>query len=198
MVARSAEAVLDALLALLPPGWAVPRLRDAALARLLAAPAAEIARIEAAALAQLVESDPRAAAALLPDYERVLGPDPCDPAGATEIGERRRIAHQRWTQQGSQSRAFFVALSASRGVAITIEERKPFKAGRSKAGQPLAPRECRFTWRIRLPTTRVVSFRAGRSKAGQSLGSIEASAAECPIRRLAPAHTIPVFAYGAP
>ncbi|WP_439596450.1 YmfQ family protein [Falsiroseomonas sp.] len=182
------------LLALLPPGW-LARDTDSVMGRVLRAPAVELVRLETSALSLLTQSDPRVATDLLGDFERVLGPDPCDPAGPTTVPERQRVAHQRWTQAGSPTIAFFIALAASRGVAITIEERRPFKAGASKAGHPLAPRTCRFFWLIRLPSTRVIRFRAGASKAGHSLGSIEAVGVECPIRRFAPAHTTPVFAY---
>lgn len=194
-MARDADQVLAGMLALLPSGWAVPHAPDSNLARLLRPLAARLAAVEASADALRAEVDPRVADALLPDYERVLGPDPCDPAGPTTLSERRRVAHQRWTQRGDPSRAFFVALAASRGVEISIEERRPFKAGASKAGHRVAPRTARFFWVVRLPATRVIRFRAGASKAGQSLGAIVPTGAECPIRRFAPAHTTPVFFY---
>jgi len=192
---RDQAEVLRAMLALAPPGWAVPTQAESRFARLLGAFAGRVAEAEAAGAALLEEADPRKAVALLADYERVLGPDPCNPAGPDTDSERRRVAHQRWTQAGYQSRAFYIGLAASRGVAITIEERRPFKAGASKAGHPVAPRTCRFFWKVNLPPTRVIRFRAGASQAGQSLGAIVPTGAECPIRRFAPAHTTPVFFY---
>lgn len=198
MIARDPATVRDGMLALLPPGWALPRDASSRLGRLLGAPAARVAALEGDAAALLAEMDPRGALRLLAAFERVLGPDPCDAAGAATTPDRQRVAHQRWTAQAGQSRAFFIGLAAARGVAITIEERRAFKAGASRAGQRLAPRECGLVWRVRLPATRLVNFRAGASRAGHSLGAINAAGVECPITRLAPAHTQPVFAYGAP
>ena len=197
MTPRGAAAVRNGTLAIAPPGWAVPRDPGSRLSRLLGVPAAEIAAVERSAAALLEEIDPRSATYLLDDFERALGPDPCDSAGPTTMAERRRVAHSRWTLLGGASIPFFVAFAAARGVAITVEERRPFKAGRSKAGHPCATREARFSWRVRLPASRAVTFRAGAGRAGQSLGAILPAGVECAIARLAPAHTAVVFAYGA-
>lgn len=197
-MARDADQVLAGMLALLPPGWAVPHAPDSNLARLLRPFAARLAAVEASADALRAEVDPRVADALLPDYERVLGPDPCDPAGPTTLSERRRVAHQRWTQRGDPSRAFFVALAASRGVEISIEEGVPSEAGAMQAGDELVPTQERFVWGVRLLTERVIEPEAGALEAGMPLGEIVEVGVECPIRRFAPAHTLPVFIYEEP
>jgi uncharacterized protein YmfQ (DUF2313 family) len=189
---------LRRLLGLLPPGRALPQDPAAEHTALLRPIAAEFAHHGQRIRDLLEEYDPRTATELLPDFERVLGPDPCGTALPLTLPERRRVVHARWTQRGGQSIAYFVGLAASYGVAITIEERRPFKAGASKAGHPVAPRACRFVWRVRLPATRAITFRAGASRAGQSLGRIVPVGVECPITRLAPAHTVPVFSYGDP
>lgn len=198
MTPRTPPDVRDGMLALLPPGWATPREAGSRLGRLLSAPARRVAAVEAEAADLAMEIDPRTATNLLADFERLLGPDPCDPGAALTLGERRVLAHGRLTAGGGQSRAFFIAIAAARGVAVTIEEFRPFTTGAARTGRRLATRSCRFFWRVRLGPTRLVNFRIGASSTGQSLGAIEASAVECPIRRLAPAHTTPLFAYGAP
>lgn len=197
-MARTADQVLDGVLALLPPGWAVPQGRDSNLARVIRPFAARLAAVEASADALAAEVDPRIADALLPDYERVLGPDPCNPAGPTTVSERRQVAHQRWTQRGDPSRAFFTALAASRGVAITIEEATPSEAGVMQAGDELVPGTERFVWGVHLPTERVIEPEAGALEAGMPLGEIVEAGVECVIRRFAPAHTLPVFIYEEP
>ncbi|GGG31100.1 tail protein [Caldovatus sediminis] len=194
---RSAEDVLAELLALLPSGWAWPREADSALARLLRGAAAEIARIEAAAAALLAQVDLRAADALLPDYERVLGPDPCGrDLLLTGLDERRRAAHQRWTAGGLQTPAYFEAIAAQLGVPeARVEESRPFVCGGAEAGMELVPPAEVFVWRMHLPPTRVIEFEAGGAEAGAPLGEIVPALVECVIRRLAPAHTTPVFSY---
>lgn len=193
-MSRSAEAVHAGILALLPPGrWR--RDAEGQLARLLLPLAGEIARFEAAAEALLEEMDPRSAVALLPDWERLLGADPCGrDLMATSLQDRQASAHQRLTMRGTPTPAFFVALAAQLGVAVTIEEAWPFEAG-DEAGAELVPEGEQFSWLVRLPATRVVDFEAGGSEAGDLLGEIMPSLVECVIRYHAPAHTTPVFQY---
>jgi len=194
---RGADDVLAELLALLPLGWAWPRDADSALARVLRGAAEEIARIEAAAAALLAQVDPRAADELLPDYERVLGPDPCGrDMLLTGLDERRRAAHQRWTEGGLQTPAYFEAIAAQLGVPdARVEETVPFVCGVAEAGMELTPPSEIFVWQVHLPATRVIEFEAGGAEAGAPLGELVPSLVECVIRRLAPAHTSPVFSY---
>lgn len=194
---RGTDDVLAELLALLPPGWVWPRDADTALARVLRGPAEEIARLEAAAAALLAQVDPRTANELLPDYERVLGPDPCGrDLLLTGLDERRRAAHQRWTAGGLQTPAYFEAIAAQLGVPeARVEETVPFVCGVAEAGMELTPPSEIFVWQMHLPATRVIEFEAGGAEAGAPLGEIVPSLVECVIRRLAPAHTSPVFSY---
>lgn len=195
---RFTETIRDDLIALLPSGWALGA-RGGIIDVLLTALAAGMADAEEDAAALIPEMDPRTAYRLLPDFERVLGPDPCgrDLSGLT-LGDRRRLAHQRWTSLGGASRAYFIGLAAKLGYAITIEEFRPSRSGTLRAGQRLRPEGCQFVWRVRIgKLVSVTKFRAGASTAGHSLGAFKISDLECVIRRLAPAHTTVIFAYGA-
>ncbi|WP_431281670.1 YmfQ family protein [Humitalea sp. 24SJ18S-53] len=194
---RDTAAVTAALLALLPQGWAWSRSPDAVAVRLLAAPAAEIATMEAA-IQQLLDevADPRLADAMLPDFERVLGPDPCG-RDMAELGaqSRRLIAHQRWTLRGGASIGFFTDLAALVGVPITIEEIVPSESGLEECSYELIPPEQRFVWIVHLPATSLIEHECGVAEAGDPLGDFEASLVECVIRDHAPAHTLPIFSY---
>lgn len=94
------------------------------------------------------EIDPRTANALLPDFERVLGPDPCGrDLGNQTIEQRQRRAHQRWIAKGGASIPYFVKMAASLGHTIEIEEFWPSNAGVLLAGQPLIAEGEQFTAR---------------------------------------------------
>jgi uncharacterized protein YmfQ (DUF2313 family) len=191
------EAQLAHLLALSPPGGAYPRARDSNWARALAPLAGEQARIEAEAEAMLIEVDPRRAQPLLADYERVLGDDPClGPSAELPLGIRQQLAHQRWTNRGGATPAFFVALAAAVDVTITITESEAFEAGVATAGMELVPEAGRFEWVVSLPApTVLIEFETGAADAGTPLGDFAPNPVECLIRAAAPAHTAVYFNY---
>lgn len=196
-MSEAREAHLAHLLALSPPGAAFPRARSSNWARALAPLAGEHALIEAEAEAMLVEVDPRRATRLLPDYERVLGDDPClGPAAELPLSIRQQLAHQRWTNRGGATPAFFVALAAAVDVAITVTESEAFEAGVATAGMELVPEAGRFEWVVSLPApTVLIEFEAGVAEAGTPLGDFVPSPVECLIRAAAPAHTTVYFNY---
>jgi uncharacterized protein YmfQ (DUF2313 family) len=189
------EAGLAHLLALSPPGAAFPRARESNWARALAPLAAEHTRVETEVEALLPEVDPGRADTLLPDYERVLGDDPClGPSAALPLNIRQAVARQRWTSRGGATPAFFIALAAAIGVTITITESEPsglaFECGAELISEP-----GRYEWIVNLPLTSVIEFEAGATEAGSPLGDLVLSPVECLIRARAPAHTTVYFNY---
>ncbi|MCX5497335.1 DUF2313 domain-containing protein [Kaistia dalseonensis] len=194
-MSRSADTVHREMLSLLPPGWVWPRDEGSLFAALLKPAATLLAEVEATAEAMLDEVDPRTAVLCLPDFERVLGPDPCgrDPS-TLRIAARQELAHQRWTARGGQSIAYFVGMAAKRGVTITIEEAHTSQADEMEAGDEIVNSPEEFVWRVLLTLTSPVEFEAD-SEAGELLYDFELSDIECDIRRAAPAHTDVVFAY---
>jgi uncharacterized protein YmfQ (DUF2313 family) len=196
-MARLVPTILRSVVAKLPTGFALGR-RDGVIDIALEGAITPVVDIEAGAEAMMVETDPRSADNFLADFERVLGPDPCGrDAGGLSVGDRRRLAHQRWTATGGQSIPYLVGLAAKLGVSITIEEFWPSRAGVLRAGQPVRAEGCQFVFRVHIPgLVTVINFKAGVSRAGQKLGSFQISSIECDIRRLKPAHTQVTFAYG--
>ena len=195
-MARLASTILQSIIAKLPTGFALGY-RGGVLDVVLESAADSIAEIEANAEALMMEIDPRTANALLPDFERVLGPDPCGrDLDLQTIEARQRLAHQRWTATGGQSIPYMVSIAEKLGVHVTIDEFWPSRAGVLRAGTRLRPEGCQFVWRVNIPgLVTVIKFRAGVSRAGNRLGEFIISSIECELRRIKPAHTEVVFSY---
>lgn len=195
-MSRSVEAIRAEQLGHLPPGWIWPRGDDSLLAALLWPMAAGLADLEAMAEAMMEEVDPRTAALCLPDFERVLGPDPCGrDTAALPLAERQKLAHMRWTGRGGQSVPYYIGLAAARGVAITVEEFRTSQVGVLVAGDELINSPEQFAWLVKLQLGDWRIFRAGESTAGDLLYEFLLSDIECDLRRAQPAHTEVVFSY---
>lgn len=196
-MSRSPAHVHQEMLSLLPPGWIWPRAEEKSLLAAVLQPAAVmISEIEATAAAMMEEIDPRTAVHCLPDFERVLGPDPCGRDLSTlSVAERQQLAHQRWTARGGQSVAYFTAFAARRGVDIRIREARPSQVGVMLAGDELINSPEQFIWRIELLLGIWDYFRAGEHTAGDLLFSFELSDIECDLRRLQPAQSRLIFTY---
>mgnify|MGYP001759980871 CR=1 FL=1 len=192
---RPQSTILASLIGKLPRGFALGK-RGGVLDAVLDSIAKVLVQAEADAEKLMDEIDPRTANALLPDFERVLGPDPCGrDLGSQTIEQRQRRAHQRWIAKGGASIPYFVKMAASLGHTIEIEDFWPSIAGVLQAGQPLIAEGEQFTWRVKLQLISEWIFRAGVNQAGQPLGGFEISDIECELRRLKPAHTQLVFSY---
>jgi uncharacterized protein YmfQ (DUF2313 family) len=158
--------------------------------------APELARVDRRASDLINELDPRTTSELLTDWERVLGlPDGCTGQLGT-LQERRNAIVAKLNAIGGQSREYFIALAATHGFEITVEEFRPFQAGVSRAGENVNSQFWRFAWRVNAPETTVWAFRAGQSTAGEPLRNWGNKPLECLIRKYKPAHTHPIFAYG--
>ena len=149
------------------------------------------------------EADPRTTVQLLAEWETALGlPDPCTPADATlTLQERRNRVVQKLTLGGGQSPAFFIALAASIGYSIEIDEPRPFVCGISACGDPIGGAYTdRHYWRVRVPEPRTTWFRTGESRCGDRLGVIDrAEDLECILEGAKPAQSRLLFSYeGAP
>lgn len=142
-----------ALQALLPPGPAWPRDPDAVLTQLLAAKAAGLAAVDAQGDALLLEADPRTADQLLPSWLSAFGiPYPGAPSPPDNATAQAAVVQQ-MTLQPSPSRTWFKALATFFGFQSEILTYRPFRAGMSSAGDPVATDPCRFAWTLVLYTT---------------------------------------------
>ena len=197
MQARPADAVRDELLWLLPPGEGLARDLDSVFAGVLAAPAAGIAAAEQAAMRLSDEIQPGLADALLEDFQRVLGPDPCGRDQLLlSLGDVRTLTASRWIARGGQTPAYFIALAASLGTNITIDEQTIARCGRAACGDELATDPEQFIWVVNLPASRLIDPMCAAAECGDLLGDFAPNLCECAIRLAAPAHTTVVFSYG--
>jgi uncharacterized protein YmfQ (DUF2313 family) len=181
---------------LLPRGWAWPRDPDTVLMRTFAGLAVEFARLHRRDCDLLSEAYPGTAIETLSDWERICGlPDPCVQPPITSLQQRRAAVLFKLAARGGQSRAYFIAVAFSFGFIIHITEFFPFRAGRSRAGEPCNNVDWQFTWKITSAQYRVWSFLAGASTAGEPLRQWGNKMLECLLDPLKPAHTILQFAY---
>lgn len=199
-MSRGKDQVQADIVRLAPRGWVWPHCAQVAspsLFETLFKPIATgTADVELTAGQMLEEIDPRTATLMLPDFERVLGPDPCgrDPS-TMSLAQRRQLAHQRWTARGGASIQYFVALAARRGVAINIVENRTTQADGAQAGDELIESPEQFAWTIELALLGETVARADEAQAGDLLLDITLSDVECDIRRAKPAHTEVAFRY---
>lgn len=193
---RSSDDILRSIFARLPRGFAMPK-ADGKFGLVMRAIVAPLKDAEDAAAAMLDEIDPRTAVKQLEDFERVLGPDPAGrDRNLATIGDRQKLAHQRWTSKGGQSVPYFIGIAAKLGVTITIDEFWPSRAGRFRAGQKLIAEGEQFSWRVNMPAVVITPFRAGRSTAGQSLAGFSVNGdLETYFHLIKPKHTNLVFNY---
>lgn len=185
------------LVALQPPGAALPADGGGVWGQLLAALAAEPTRVDNRADALIRETDPRATAELLEDWERVCGLPGACATGAGTLQERRASVVATLTAVGGQTPAYYLRTAGDLGYAITIDEFRPFVTGLSRCGDALnGPHEVRHVWRVTVHGPRVTMFRTGASATGERLLDIaDATELACVLRRYMPAHTELIIAY---
>lgn len=189
----------EQLKALLPPGQAFPRDPGTTLHNLLDGMAIELARVDQRGATLPVEANPATTNELLTDWERVAGlPDKCSGELEGTVQGRRNALLAKLVSTGGQSIPYFIEVAAALGFTVTITEFRPFRAGLSVAGDALTNGDWQFAWQVNGPEVTVVSFRAGLSAAGEALRTWGYGPLECKVRQLAPAHTIPIFAYSNP
>jgi uncharacterized protein YmfQ (DUF2313 family) len=76
-------------------------------------------------------------------------------------------------------------------IKATVEPTAFFRVGVSAVGEPLA------SWFGSAALAQIDYFSVGENSAGDPLASWGAPVLECELRRIIPAHVVPIFAYGA-
>lgn len=187
---------LRQLQALLPPGPAWPKDDDALLTRLLSGLSEELARVDGRAWQIAEEADPRTVAELFADWERVAGlPDACAVAfGGTQTESQRRAALVgRLTPMGGQSPAYYIALAALIGYAITITEFRSHTVD-DDVNYPLYGGAWDFAWQVNAALNTITEFTVDMT-VEDPLAAWGNALLECVINRLKPAHTTLLFSY---
>ncbi len=193
--ARNPAQVLSEMLAIGPQGDGMPTTADTQYAAMLAPIGNELSLVEAAMLSFANEISPLTASNLLADYERVLGPDPyARDTGTLSIGQRQQLAYTRWVGKFGVRPADFVALAATFGVTISIEQYSLTVVG-AFAGDFLTSNPEQFAWLAILPTAQIESAEASSSQAGDLQSAFAPSLVQPVLQARAPAHTTPHFSY---
>lgn len=144
----------------------------------------------------LLEADPRNAVALLADWERVYGlPDGCVVAAGIVQGtaERRSALINRINMQGDQSRAYFIALAAALGYAITITEGAPHTT-QNDTQDPVTDQQYRYVWYVNAALNTVIN-KTTQDDTQMATAVWSNTLLECVISRFKPAHTLALFLY---
>jgi uncharacterized protein YmfQ (DUF2313 family) len=182
--------------ALLPRGFAWALAPAAWLTRLLSGLSPEFARIHGRVLDLIRESDPRTTVEMLQEWERALGlPDNCSSTLAPTLQARRDYVLTRLVSLGGQSRAYYIAVAARLGYAISIEEFRPFQCGRSQCGDALNSQDWIWVWQVNGPAVTIRNFACGESTCGEPLRTWGNDTLECRLNSIKPAHTRIIFSY---
>jgi uncharacterized protein YmfQ (DUF2313 family) len=142
-----------------------------------------------------IEADPFYTIEMLSEWETDYGlPDPCTPLAAT-MDQRRAALLAKIAAIGGQSIAYFTAVAAALGYAITISEPQPFRFGSRFGGALLGP-GWQFVWRVSVPTITIRFFTLGSSGFGEPFAVASATDLQCRLNALKPAHTVIQFIFG--
>lgn len=175
----SADDYTQAAQALLPRGALWTRDADAILTDVLAALAAEFARVDGRAQDLVDEANAATTSELLSDWERVFGlPDDCVTTPQT-VDQRRAALEVKMSSVDDLTAQFFITVAARIGMTVTIDE---------AVDGP-------FVWRVNGSGVTITDFVVGSAVAGDALRIWSNDLLECTIKRLNPAHTKVLFAY---
>lgn len=184
------------VLALMPDGWTFPRDVNDYLAALELATGNEWSLVEETMESFQQELDPGTAQHLLPDYLRVLGPDPYGrDALALSEGLQSQLAHQRWVDAPIICPGYFIEAAAELGIAITITEYPLPVCGEAVCGDVLMPWLGQCSFLVTLPTDLVWDAVCGDCVCGDTLGGFTPSVLEQFIDLKSPLFTRAVFSY---
>lgn len=189
----SAANYLQALQAHLPRGRVWPRDPDATQTQVLSGFTPSLEQITARANNLLVDAFPASTYELLPEWESTLGlPDPCAGEAPTR---QQRVAQvvARLIATGGQSIAYYTAVAAALGYAITVTQFVPSRFGKP-FGSLFGGTAWAFAWQVNAPSFTVNALQFGGSF-GTPFATWGNNVLQCELQRFAPAHTTLLFSY---
>lgn len=187
----SANDYLNILQQLLPTGAAWPREADATLTKALAAWAEEFARAHNRAVDLIdIEADPRLATELLPEWETMVGTDPCSQYVPDTLPARREAVVSKLTARGGQSRAFYREMARGLGFdPVTITEFRPFTVD-SECVDPICDEPWRFAWQVEAPGAQDRELTCQDHCQTPLAYQVGLEVLQCALGRTKPAHTV--------
>ena len=186
--------IQQAMMRLLPRGRIWRRDPGSNLAALFLALAPTYVRNMASAAQVLVDANPATTVNLLVEWEKSLGlPDACTTASpSTE--QRQAAVRAKWGGRGSLTIAYFIALAANLGYAVTIEEFTPFTVD-LPVDLPLLDDEWAFIWHVTAPAIVTFYFSVDESSVDDPLEDYDSGELVCRFKADAPAETIVFFTF---
>lgn len=195
-MSRTPQQAQAGVMSLMPGGWAFQVDVDSYDGAWALGLGNELSLIEASMESFETELDPGTAVNLLPDYLRVLGPDPYgrDLLAFSEATQAL-LAHQRWVDAPIICAGYFIDSAADLGIAITIDEFPLPVCGEAVCGDTLLPwlEHCKFL--VSLPTNLVWDAICGEAICGDTLGGFTPSVLENFITQKSPLFSRAVFSY---
>jgi len=183
-----------ALKALLPPGAVWPRDADSVQSQVFGALAPTYARLTARDGNLLTDAFPTTTLELLPEWEASVGlPDICTPLNPT-TQQRVAAVAAKVLSLGGQSPAYYIAVAAALGFAVTITQFMPFCADMACELPDYDPLWL-FVWQVNAPQITTFYFSADEASADDALETYDNTELSCRLAQIAPAHTTLLFAF---
>lgn len=139
------------------------------------------------------EINPAQTTELINRYEELYGlPDSCAPAGVQSMRQRRQRLDAKANVEGGINERFYRSqLDALGYTTATIEQFQNLDASPNEEWGEY----WRYYWRVNIPADANVSWETCMSSCDASIRVWGDTVAECVIEKLAPSHTVVVFAY---
>ena len=192
-MALSAEAYARHVKALLPVGAAWSLEATSTLSKLLTGMGEELARVDGRGVTLIDESDPRTVLETLEDWERVLAlPDACV-SGEQSVNQRRAAVTARVIALGAQTPAYFIAIAAALGFAVTITEFSPYDV-EDHCDAFIYGDAWAYAWQVNAAIGDSGELSVD-DPVDEALTWWANTSLECALRKLTPAHTYLLFSY---
>jgi uncharacterized protein YmfQ (DUF2313 family) len=185
----------QAMLRLAPRGRVWRRDPSSNLSAVLLALAPTYTRNAEAAAQVLLDASPVTTTNLLSEWESSLGlPDGCT-AASPSVQQRQAAVAAKWGARGGLTIAYFVALAAELGFAITITEYSPSCVDMA-CDLPLSEPDWCFVWEVTAAGVIGFYFSVDVSGVDDPLETYDSGELVCRITADAPAETFVFFTFG--
>lgn len=143
--------------------------------------------------ALMCEVDPGKTVELINRYERIYGlPDSCAPDGVQTLRQRQQRLDAKANVTGGINEQFYRdQLDALGYTTTTIEQFQNLDA----TPDPEWGDNWRYYWRVNIPADANINWQTCDSACDSAIRTWGDTIAECVIEKLAPSHTVVVFAY---
>jgi len=189
------DAYTKQLQSLFPRGFAWNLNHNSNLTKLLKGLAEELVRVHKMAERLFDEADPIMGIMTIVDWERMTG---IDTDKRVDLDKRRTVIAAKMALRGGQTKSYFsrIANLYQPHSEINITEYKPFRIGKSIAGDPVNNERWTHIWKIEgLKTKLHFTMRSGE-KVGRALNNFDLEDHLIVlVERFKPAHSIAILGY---